>query len=191
MSKRTNNSRKSSKTAPRARFGRSAGDVPEVDTAPKARKARKAKAAPAPEQTAPESLSAPRVLAREHVTTTAKAASHINEVASDFATVGYHIEKDRPSAHGVTRASTNTACETVWALCDELKSSLGRIPLVGEVRDAGAALGLNKNNIQIEFYRWRKFQGIRGRCAPDGGVKRSRINKVGKDLAKAEEAKAA
>lgn len=134
-----------------------------------AKKAEAAKPEPTPKVKAKVEVK-PEVLAHlptSTITTTARAAAQITAhgTIAEGASVGYTIQKERPSANNVTRASIGTACERVWSMCDTLQDELKRLPTIGEAREYGEKLGLNKNNIAIEFYRWRKFQGVRGRAA--------------------------
>lgn len=76
---------------------------------------------------------------------------------------GLKIEKDRPEQNGVKRPSAGGKCRAVWdALDAELKRS-GSQPTAAFVRTLAAEQGYNPNNASIEFYQWRKFNGITGR----------------------------
>ena len=77
---------------------------------------------------------------------------------------GLKIEKDRPTQNGVTMPSAGGKCRAVWELCDQLGGATNP-PTVGAVK-AAAPEGLNATNVQIEYYNWRKFHGIRGRIKP-------------------------
>lgn len=94
-------------------------------------------------------------------------ASLASMVAPDVAAAtpatdtGRKIEKDRPKQNGVTRPSEGGMCRAVWDLCDALGDA-SNPPTVAAVK-AAAPSTLNATNVQIEYYQWRKFHGIRGR----------------------------
>ena len=71
---------------------------------------------------------------------------------------GLKIQKDRPEANGVKVRSAGGKCAAVWAYCDANKGAT-----VGQVKAWAEAEGFNVNNASIEFYCWRKFNGIKGR----------------------------
>jgi len=76
------------------------------------------------------------------------------------------IQQGRAVQNGVTRPSAGGLCAAVWQICDELyKRNNNACPPIGAVRAAGQAKNLNPNNVQIEYYVWRKFMGIAGRQA--------------------------
>ncbi len=61
--------------------------------------------------------------------------------------------------NGIARPNVGTLCREVWDAMDE-KREAGHIPSIAEVRQHAAAIGWNQNNATIEYYRWRKFNGI-------------------------------
>lgn len=63
--------------------------------------------------------------------------------------------------HGVKRPQRQGLCWQVWELAYQLQEGNGVLPTVAQVR--AAAPHLNPTNVQIEFYNWRKYNGIRGR----------------------------
>lgn len=76
------------------------------------------------------------------------------------------IEKNRAVAHGVTRPSAGGKCRVVWDACDMLRTQgNGTIPSVTAIKQYATDNGWNVNNAQIEYYAWRKHNGIRGRTA--------------------------
>jgi hypothetical protein len=76
----------------------------------------------------------------------------------------YTIEKNRPEQHGIKRPSLGGLCRAVWDAMDELRAQQnGAIPTSEQVRALAESRGWNKNNAMIEFYQWRKFNGISGR----------------------------
>jgi len=51
-------------------------------------------------------------------------------------------------------------CMAVWQACEELYKATGKVPTLKEVMASEAMQGANATNTQIEFYRWRKFNGL-------------------------------
>lgn len=51
-------------------------------------------------------------------------------------------------------------CMAVWQACEELYKATGKVPTLKEVMECEAMQGANATNTQIEFYRWRKFNGL-------------------------------
>lgn len=78
--------------------------------------------------------------------------------------VGLVIEKDRPTQNGVTRPSAGGRCRAVWDALSAYQRETGEVPTAMVVRELAADLGFNPNNASIEFYQWRKFNGITGRA---------------------------
>lgn len=75
------------------------------------------------------------------------------------------VEKDRPEQNGIKRPSSGGLCRAVWDKCDEMREANGGvIPTSKEVKAAAEQAGWNFNNAMIEFYQWRKFNGITGRA---------------------------
>ena len=54
-------------------------------------------------------------------------------------------------------------CMLVWQTCEELYKATGKVPTLKEVMAHEALAGANATNTQIEFYRWRKFEGLNGK----------------------------
>lgn len=78
------------------------------------------------------------------------------------ATTGLKIEKNREERNGVKRPSIGGMCRAVWDLLDSVVAA-GSQPSAKDVKQAAVTHGWNPNNASIEFYQWRKFNGIRGR----------------------------
>jgi hypothetical protein len=78
--------------------------------------------------------------------------------------VGLVIEKDRPTQNGVTRPSAGGRCRAVWDALDAYQRETKDVPTAKVVRELAADEGWNPNNASIEFYQWRKFNGITGRA---------------------------
>ena len=51
-------------------------------------------------------------------------------------------------------------CMAVWQACEALYKTTGKVPTLKEVMASEAMQGANATNTQIEFYRWRKFNGL-------------------------------
>lgn len=78
---------------------------------------------------------------------------------------GISIEKDREERNGIKRPSAGGRCRAVWDACDAFAEQTGDDPTAADVRNMAAEHGWNANNASIEFYQWRKFNGITGRAA--------------------------
>lgn len=56
------------------------------------------------------------------------------------------------------------ACHAVWESMDEVRAAQnGAIPHIRQLKALATKNGWNMNNAIIEYYRWRKFNGITGR----------------------------
>jgi hypothetical protein len=73
------------------------------------------------------------------------------------------IEKDRPTANGITRPSSGTTCARVWELAEELTAAMGRTAPLSVVVDTAKAQGINQFTTRTQYACWRKFNGIVGR----------------------------
>lgn len=74
------------------------------------------------------------------------------------------IEKNREERNGVKRPSAGGMCRAVWDALDALVAA-GTQPAASDVKVLAEKNEWNKNNASIEFYQWRKFNGISGRTA--------------------------
>jgi hypothetical protein len=74
------------------------------------------------------------------------------------------IEKNREERNGVKRPSAGGLCRAVWDFLDT-QHTADRIPTVAQAKLEAEARGWNTTNASIEYYAWRKFNGIRGRIA--------------------------
>ena len=72
------------------------------------------------------------------------------------------IEKGRDKQNGVTRPSAGGKCRAVWDGLDGLAAG-GNNPTAAQVRELAAAQGWDKTTAMVQFYQWRKFNGISGR----------------------------
>lgn len=75
---------------------------------------------------------------------------------------GVRIQKDRPEQNGVRMPSAGTACRAVWDWC-QAQTDAGTPATAASVKAHANASGWNVNNASIEFYNWRKFNGVSGR----------------------------
>ena len=80
-------------------------------------------------------------------------------------TTGLIIEKNRPEQNGVKRPSAGGLCRAVWDACWAHQEITGTPPTAKEVKAIAETNGWNLNNASIEYYQWRKFNGISGRVA--------------------------
>ena len=80
-------------------------------------------------------------------------------------TTGLIIEKNRPEQNGVKRPSAGGLCRAVWDACWAHQEITGTPPTAKEVKAIAETNGWNTNNASIEYYQWRKFNGIAGRVA--------------------------
>lgn len=78
---------------------------------------------------------------------------------------GLTIEKDRPEQNGVKRPSAGGLCRTVWDACWAHQLATSEIPTAKWVKTWAIEKGHNANNASIEYYQWRKYNGISGRVA--------------------------
>lgn len=78
-------------------------------------------------------------------------------------TTGLIIEKNRPEQNGVKRPSAGGLCRAVWDACWAHQETTGLPPTAKEVKALAEANSWNPNNASIEYYQWRKFNGITGR----------------------------
>ena len=71
------------------------------------------------------------------------------------------IQAGRPERNGVKRPSEGTICAQIWAWCDREHDTNGKV----SAKDLRAALStLDNTTCTVQFYRWRKFNGIQGRA---------------------------
>lgn len=70
------------------------------------------------------------------------------------------IEKNRPEQNGVKRPSAGGLCRSVWDALDDLREKNNAVPTSTDVKLLAEANNWNPNNASIEYYQWRKFNGI-------------------------------
>lgn len=71
------------------------------------------------------------------------------------------IQKNRETKNNITRPTEGGKCALVWCIADSLLVDTGITPTLKDVKFRAG--DLNPNNVSIEFYKWRKFNGITGR----------------------------
>lgn len=76
---------------------------------------------------------------------------------------GLKIEKDRPEQNGVKRPSAGGKCRAIWDALDAYRTETGLLPTSKVVKELAADEDWNPSNASIEYYQWRKFNGISGR----------------------------
>jgi hypothetical protein len=76
---------------------------------------------------------------------------------------GLKIEKDRVEQNGIKRPSVGGKCRAIWDYLDALVAAQ-ITPTAKQVKEDSVTHGWNPNNASIEFYQWRKFNGIQGRA---------------------------
>lgn len=114
----------------------------------------------------PDHTAAPNVFtAAAHVLSNVPQAAPVAPTAQkQQSRNSYTIEKNRPEQNGIKRPSAGGLCRAVWDAMDELRTTHhGSVPTSEQVRALAESKGWNKNNAMIEFYQWRKFNGIVGR----------------------------
>ena len=71
------------------------------------------------------------------------------------------VQVGRPERNGVKRPSEGTICAQIWAWCDAQFDAHGK----AAAKDLKAAKpNLDATTCTVQFYRWRKFNGIQGRA---------------------------
>lgn len=75
----------------------------------------------------------------------------------------YRIEKDRATQNGITRPSAGTKCGDVWDFLDKAAKGNPATLTLASLKAVATDQGFNVTNAVIEFYRWRRFNGIIGR----------------------------
>lgn len=71
-------------------------------------------------------------------------------------------ETDLVKKHGIARPKTDGVCLQIWNTCDTLVSS-GITPTLKAIKEQGKLNNWDKVTTTVQFYRWRKFNGISGR----------------------------
>lgn len=77
---------------------------------------------------------------------------------------GYRIQAEREERNGVKRPSEGTVCGAVWEQFDRRYNSKGGLNS-SHLAEIAEEHNWNRNNVNCEYYAWRKFMGIKGRQA--------------------------
>ncbi len=101
----------------------------------------------------------------------AESAPYVKPAATRATGTGLKIEKVREERNGVKRPSAGGKCRAIWDALDAMANddqdgdgALGAANVTAAmVRNLAADENWNPNNASIEFYQWRKFNGIAGR----------------------------
>lgn len=62
--------------------------------------------------------------------------------------------------NGIKAPMRQGKCLLVWQTCEAIYKATGKVPTLKEVIAHEALAGANVTNTQIEYYRWRKFNGL-------------------------------
>ena len=66
--------------------------------------------------------------------------------------------------NGVRRPKAQSLCGQAWAIFDQISEARGKPVAFVESLEKARTQGLNEGNVRTEFYRWRKFNGIKDRA---------------------------
>lgn len=73
------------------------------------------------------------------------------------------IEKNRPEQNGVKRPSEGTICRHIWDTM-QVRLDGGDMPTLPQAREQlRDREGLDNTTVTVQYYRWRKYNGIKGR----------------------------
>lgn len=86
-------------------------------------------------------------------------ADAVVAAAAAAAKPGLKIEKNRAEQNGITRPSAGGVCAGIWTMLDDLGTSV----TLKQAKAFAAAHVFDKVTLTVQFYRWRKFNGIQGR----------------------------
>ncbi len=88
----------------------------------------------------------------------------VTPVTPTPATAARKVQKDRAEANGVKRPSDGTICGNIWGYCDTVVAG-GAFPSAKDLRAHGAsqAPAWDATTCTVQYYRWRKFNGVQGR----------------------------
>lgn len=87
-----------------------------------------------------------------------KKAKKLEKVEENKGRRGYKIEKVRKEQNGVRMPSIGTICHNLW----EIYFSMDH-PTIKKVKEVADTYGYDRTTATIQFYQWRKFNGISGR----------------------------
>jgi len=69
------------------------------------------------------------------------------------------LETVREERNGVKRPSAGGLCRAVWDMLDVVSLETCVVPSLKAVKKIAEERGWNLNNVTIEYYRWKKFNG--------------------------------
>ena len=73
------------------------------------------------------------------------------------------VKTERPKAevkNGIKAPLRAGKCKHVWEVCQAMYEANKKVPTLKELNAHEAMQGTNTTNNAIEFYRWRKFNGL-------------------------------
>lgn len=76
------------------------------------------------------------------------------------------VKTEHPKAevkNGIKAPLRAGKCKHVWEVCQAMYEANKKVPTLKELNANPAMQGTNLTNNQIEFYRWRKFNGLNGK----------------------------
>lgn len=73
------------------------------------------------------------------------------------------VEKDRPEQNGIKRPSNGGICREIWDFAQDVLDNTGTAPTAKQMRTHGETVGWSMVTTMIQFYQWRKYNGIKGR----------------------------
>lgn len=146
------------------------GTAPATKAKPKAAKPKAAKPAPKAKKAAKPAKAkkaAPAKKAAKKAAPARKAAAEydVKNGPTQGRISGYHIDTDRDEKHGVSRRSAGTIGGRLWAIFDKLAAKAGKPKdlEIAVVKASALVADFNANKVVIEFYYWRRYNGVRGR----------------------------
>ena len=85
------------------------------------------------------------------------------------------LKQDRVTKHGVEQPKPGSIAAALWEIADRLKTKLGRPPARFEYRQAVAEENAKRKKLTLlelvdasasfQFFKWRTFNGVKGRSA--------------------------
>lgn len=84
----------------------------------------------------------------------------VNLLPAPVATPAKPAKQEAVIKNGIKAPMRAGKCMLVWQTCGALYKATGKVPTLKEVMASEAMQGANATNTQIEFYRWRKFNGL-------------------------------
>lgn len=69
-------------------------------------------------------------------------------------------KQEAKTQNGIKAPLRAGKCKHVWEVCEAIYKATGKVPTLKELNAHEAMQGTNTTNNQIEFYRWRKYNGL-------------------------------